>query len=631
LGLVILRFLCFFCLFAYTRSFISRIHCFSSIPTQPNSMRITTVRSLFHLGRGSSERIYSGVIAQLRQSYHTKSLSLRKVDPFCRFRALHGLSQDDGDQQQKLSYDIPTPDSPKKKWVPKATRNGRNLYPSRSIPDDMVAISEFSDEPLRLRSSYRGPRKFPTEDKRNMRFPEDGKSKETVLTFLGTASCIPSLHRGVSCVALRNQGDVWLFDCGEGTQMRFKSSAVKISRITKIFITHMHGDHAFGLAGMLCAIGQSRMELRDNDGEEIVLDIYGPEGIRNYIRSVIQLSYSRVVVPHRIHELKNVPNLHFPSSSVQSSITTRSEWQFGERGGTDIYPEEDGTYNLSKDFKDGKDGNATDQYEIRAAPMVHTVPCVGFAVTEKPRLGSLKVHLVRDAVERNMEALQKLYHSQGRYYLNIYSDLKKLGQDESITFPDGTKVFGRDVVSPPNKGRKIVYMGDTSGSDYMVPLAQDCDVLIHEATNAYFPSDEGLKFKNYNQLEAYTRKHGHSTPEMAGRFAAKVNARQLVLTHFSPRYCGDQSVESMRLMWQIEDMAERAWVASFNGSNDADGTWERWNNEWQTSSNASNKLNENAVVAAWDFLTLCVPMNDNVLKNQMSNNHAPSSGDDVNK
>jgi Metallo-beta-lactamase superfamily len=148
------------------------------------------------------------------------------------------------------------------------------------------------------------------------------------VTFLGTASCVPSLTRGVSCVAFRYNSCVWLVDCGEGSQQQMQKSRIRPSKITKIFITHLHGDHSFGLPGVLCLIGQSTMAEREKEkalrgpvdrskvkpggGEEEqhILDIYGPEGTRDYLRAVIQLSYSKVVHPYRIHELKDVPNLY---------------------------------------------------------------------------------------------------------------------------------------------------------------------------------------------------------------------------------------------------------------------------------------------------------------------------------
>ena len=56
-------------------------------------------------------------------------------------------------------------------------------------------------------------------------------------------------------------------------------------------------------------------------------------------------------------------------------------------------------------------------------------------------------------------------------------------------------------------------------------------------------------------IERETRSHGHSTPEMAGRFCRKIRAKRLILSHFSPRYRGDPSLEAMRTMWRLEDLA----------------------------------------------------------------------------
>lgn len=160
------------------------------------------------------------------------------------------------------------------------------------------------------------------------------------LTFLGTASCIPSLTRGVSCLAYRYKSDVWLFDCGEGSQQQMQKSRIKPSKINKIFITHLHGDHSFGLPGVLCLIGQSTMAEREKEksikkdssnnysdrfdnskfDDDFVMDIYGPEGTRDFLRAAIQLTYSKVVNPYRIHELKNVPDLYHKYSKFKQAL-----------------------------------------------------------------------------------------------------------------------------------------------------------------------------------------------------------------------------------------------------------------------------------------------------------------------
>ena len=100
-------------------------------------------------------------------------------------------------------------------------------------------------------------------------------------------------------------------------------------------------------------------------------------------------------------------------------------------------------------------------------------------------------------------------------------------------------------------------MGDTCSAEYIEKLAQNCDVLIHEATNSFFP---GLsRFDTQKELEHNTKRNGHSTPEMAAQEAFRLNAKTLLLTHFSTRHLGDASEESITMMMQIEGMAKRAY------------------------------------------------------------------------
>src|SRR6185436_116275 len=95
------------------------------------------------------------------------------------------------------------------------------------------------------------------------------------IVLLGTSSAVPTLTRGLSSTALVREGDVFLFDCGEGTQMQLMRSSVKRSRIHSIFIGHLHGDHLYGIAGLL-----STLHL---DGREEPLNVFGPEGLRGYL------------------------------------------------------------------------------------------------------------------------------------------------------------------------------------------------------------------------------------------------------------------------------------------------------------------------------------------------------------
>ncbi|CAM2784064.1 ribonuclease Z [Paenibacillus sediminis] len=109
------------------------------------------------------------------------------------------------------------------------------------------------------------------------------------LYFLGTNAGVPSTERNVTSIALRlleERRSFWLFDCGEGTQHQILRSPLKLSKLEKVFITHLHGDHLFGLPGLLSS--------RAYQGGTSPLTVYGPPGLKTYLDITLELSQSRV-------------------------------------------------------------------------------------------------------------------------------------------------------------------------------------------------------------------------------------------------------------------------------------------------------------------------------------------------
>ncbi|CAM3569054.1 ribonuclease Z [Parendozoicomonas haliclonae] len=159
------------------------------------------------------------------------------------------------------------------------------------------------------------------------------------LTFLGTAAGLPSKHRNVSATILaRDDSKEWcLVDCGEGTQHQLLYSRYSLHNLQGIFITHVHGDHMFGLPGLLTSASMQ--------GRTAPLTICAPEGVESFVRNALQCA----AVTHLPYEL------HFVASDNES-------FQF-----------------LTSDF------------EVSAHELSHRVPCYAYAFKEHPLPGELSL------------------------------------------------------------------------------------------------------------------------------------------------------------------------------------------------------------------------------------------------
>ncbi len=151
------------------------------------------------------------------------------------------------------------------------------------------------------------------------------------IIFLGTGGSWPTIKRNVASVAIKRGSEVILFDCGEGTQRQFQKSNLSYMQISKIFITHFHGDHFLGLPGLF-----QTMQLNDRDKP---LHIYGPKGMGDLVSELLSLGYFR---PH---------------------------------------------YKIIAHEINGGDALDFDGYEIRAMNVEHNVPALAYAIEENMRPG----------------------------------------------------------------------------------------------------------------------------------------------------------------------------------------------------------------------------------------------------
>jgi ribonuclease Z len=162
------------------------------------------------------------------------------------------------------------------------------------------------------------------------------------VTFLGTSSGVPTRARNVSAVALRlpQRAELWLFDCGEGTQHQFLRSELRVSQLRRVFVTHMHGDHVLGLPGLLASLGLA--------GSCPAIDLYGPDPLRDYLEGVLRTTSTRINYPLRTHRVRQ--------AAASGDLVL-------------------------------DDGELT----VRCAPLIHRVPAYAYRVDQKPRPGRFDV------------------------------------------------------------------------------------------------------------------------------------------------------------------------------------------------------------------------------------------------
>lgn len=358
------------------------------------------------------------------------------------------------------------------------------------------------------------------------------------LFFLGTGSCLPTVTRGVACTVIRMDGSFWMFDAGEATQIQLQRSLVRPGSIDRIFITHLHGDHAYGLPGVLCLIGNAR------SADQPPLELYGPAGLRLFVRTALAISRARAIPRYVVHELHDIPFLHgqYAREPLPVRVTCPPHAPF-EQPGDNIFPESvilpDGSEVMQWCLID------EEAVAVRAAPVQHSVPCVGYVVRESDRPGRLRVEEVLPRLEQNRALLREEGVRDPR---SLLKHVKALLPGEAFPLPDGSEITAEEALEPVQRGRKIVILGDTCDASPCAHLALNADVVVHEATNTYMREFDG---PNERAFDKATFVHGHSTPAVAGAFAASVNARALMLTHFSQRH----PPASKRGIRRIEDNA----------------------------------------------------------------------------
>jgi ribonuclease Z len=116
------------------------------------------------------------------------------------------------------------------------------------------------------------------------------------ITFLGTSAQIPTRKRNHTAILLNYNEENILIDCGEGTQRQFRIAKLNPCKVTRILITHRHGDHVFGLPGLISTF--------ENSGYNKTLYIYGPKGIKKFLEHFLALKFTKRNFEIKIEEVE---------------------------------------------------------------------------------------------------------------------------------------------------------------------------------------------------------------------------------------------------------------------------------------------------------------------------------------
>ncbi|RXK41148.1 hypothetical protein M231_01551 [Tremella mesenterica] len=409
--------------------------------------------------------------------------------------------------------------------------------------------------------------------------------------FLGTcAGAGPVVSRNCSSLAVDFGNEVWVFDAADGTLGRLHQSSLKMSNVTRIFITHMHADHVLGLVPILTTI-MSGVGVTDDDLEELrqkgtskkpTVNIYGPAGLRKLVRTTINLTSLILRGAYAVHEL---------FTDTPSVGCSEEELHVNEAVGMDLSADENGVCENILLEGNGKQGKG---WAVSAGPIDHRVPSLGYVLQEPvPRL-PLDTSVLVPLLQAHADALAAL-DPPVRHPLSLLSHLTSLPTPKPYTLPSGEVLYPPEPSGIP--ARKLVIFGDCTGGTEnarFLEICSDPSLLIHECTNAAIPElvqrgekgrkvrtralehslvkqqeirqgerlgadyppnthsenevcqtekkereERETKHREVTRMKAF--KNGHSTPLEVGTFAKTIRARRVAVNHFSamfpaPRY-----------------------------------------------------------------------------------------------
>ncbi|KAF8168730.1 beta-lactamase-like protein [Pholiota molesta] len=283
-----------------------------------------------------------------------------------------------------------------------------------------------------------------------------------------------------------------------------------MNKVSKIFITHMHVDHIMGIVPLLRNVllpplDMTPIQSTSTQPRPRTIEIFGPAGLRLFVRQVMKMTITRTLDNYVVHELLTPEDPITPceprpsdSSPTDQHTLDPNILHSSELVGFDIRPSPDGFWRAITQAQ-----GVLSPIVVDAGSILHRDPCIGYTFTE-------------------------------------------------VEYPS----------------RKLVILGDTYDPSAMVPLCinPSPSLLIHEATDSPISpqADPTGKLSKRSAKDVHTKalSRGHSTPEMAGAFAKLIGARDLVLNHIGGRFPAPRNPKDYgrhKIMQDIERKASIAW------------------------------------------------------------------------
>jgi ribonuclease Z len=202
-------------------------------------------------------------------------------------------------------------------------------------------------------------------------------------TVLGSSSAVPTSKRFTTACVLNIHEQFFLFDCGEGAQIQARRAKVKFGKLNHIFISHLHGDHYFGLFGLLSSLSLL--------GRTSTLNIYGPKGLDELVMSQFSNINYQLGFNIKFHEIDN--------KSYSKILDTKT-------------------------------------IEVYALPLKHKVPCSGFLVKEKP----LQRNIIKEKIEEYNISIRDIRRIKDGEDL-VFEDGTVISNDKLTIEPEKPRSF----------------------------------------------------------------------------------------------------------------------------------------------------------------------------------------------